>query len=186
MQFGFLQSTLVDPMLRAISSLLLALTIGSCGESTEGPFESDDGVRLTCPAGWSITEDKPNEIGGYYLQLEKDSFNSSGMIVINWAGEVFDRAVFLDGAVESIVSFQDKLVFNDIELGPSYEATFGPYPALKKDYTFGALHIKHRCSIYALNAAGKTFLIMKQEAKEDHLDSRPGFEVIESSFHCAE
>jgi len=182
-------------MIRVISCLFLGLAIGACGESTEGPFESDDGVRLTCPAGWSITENKPwsvtenktNEIGGYYLQLEKDSFNSSGMMTFSWVDQALDRDVFLEGASGPFFSeLQDRVTLLDIQHGSPYEATFGPYPALKKDYTFAALHMEHRGSIYALNAAGKTFLIIKQEAKEDHLDNRSGFEVIESSFHCVE
>ena len=163
-------------------SFVLALTHVSCGESPATPYESDDGVLLTCPEGWSITEDRVNELGGRYLQLEEGSFDSSGLVILNWTGEVVDRDAFLKGA---LASFKDSIGISDLEVGEAAEARFGALPALRVNYSFVIMGIDHRGALFVLNASGKTFLIIKQEALEDQVQNLAGFEVIEASFRCS-
>ena len=169
------------------SSLALALSHASCGDSPATPYESDDGVMLTCPEGWSISEDHANEIGGRYLQLDEASFDSSGLVIINWAGEVFERASFLEDAAEGfLATYQDMFGLSGLESVEPTETQFGAHPALRVDYSFRIMGIEHRGALYVLNASEKTFLIIKQEGLEDQEKNLAGFEVIEATFRCLE
>lgn len=174
---------------RLATPLFLALIAWACGQSPEQPFVSEDGVQLMCPAGWSITENAKNETSGYHLQLEKDGFDSSGIVIFNWTCEVHELEVFFGGATETFVSVAQKqflgLAF-ELELGEAHEGSFGGHSALKVEYTGTFLGVDHQGALYALHSAGKTFFIMKQEANEDHAENMPGFSLLESSFVCTE
>ena len=66
----------------ALLLLFLFITF-SCKESIETKFEKD-GVSLTCPQGWKITDQENFDDEGYYLSIEKDGFDSSGLFSITW------------------------------------------------------------------------------------------------------
>jgi hypothetical protein len=60
-----------------IASLLL---LTSCSTKEY----NDNGVRFTCPDGWSITEEKSMSGDARYILIETDGLNSSGIIILSW------------------------------------------------------------------------------------------------------
>ncbi|WP_282113833.1 hypothetical protein [Maribacter stanieri] len=63
-----------------IASLFLLLY--AYGESKTLNFERD-GISLTTPKEWEITEQENKDDQGY-LSIEKDGFDSSGFITMTW------------------------------------------------------------------------------------------------------
>jgi len=69
-----------------IASIFLFIT--SCSESKPAKFERD-GVLITSPTGWEITDQESIDDQGYYLSIEKDGFDSSGIVTMTWInGEI--------------------------------------------------------------------------------------------------
>ena len=165
----------------------LITILSACSPSPEVEWSSEGGVILTCPEGWEVTEDHQNEIGGRYLQLEEESFDSSGLMIFNWTDGLFDRQAFLEGSAEPFISsFQDMTLVSDVRFEGPEEVSFGRYPSLSMGYSFEAVGIEHRGHLFVITSCEKTFLVIKQEALEDSAKNAAGFELIEASFRCGE
>ena len=65
------------------------LTFTACQETPEVAFEQQ-GVRFTSPKGWEISDEEDLEGEGYFLCIEKDGFDSSGIITVSWLNEGID------------------------------------------------------------------------------------------------
>lgn len=76
-----------------IASIFLLLT--SYSESKPAKFERD-GFSITSPTGWGITDEENIDDLGYYLSIEKDGFDSSGIITITWVNGEMDLNEWVD------------------------------------------------------------------------------------------
>ena len=111
------------------------------------------GVMLTCPVGWEVTDDHQNDIGGRYLQLEEGSFNSSGLMIFNWADGLFDRQAFLEGSAEPFISsFQALTLVSDVRFEVPEEVSFGRYPHLRMGYSFEAVGVLHKGQLFVITS----------------------------------
>lgn len=160
--------------------LLIILTCISCQETPEEKFEKN-GVSLISPKGWEITDRENLDNQGYYLSIEKDGINSSGIITLSWVNfelEIIEWInVHKDEMRNNFIYKNSNLVFKDI-----YENKFNQLNTTSIEFTVSILGIKHQGIIHFFHEKGKTFSLLIQEAIEDKKKNRNGFELIEQSF----
>lgn len=157
---------------------LLYLT--SCQKNPESKFEQD-GISMTIPLGWEISEEENIGDQGYYLSIQKQGFNSSAMIAMNWVkGEIsYDSWVEIyQEILESNIIYRNA----NLELGELKDTSFNNIESKYVKVDFSLLGLKHQAIIYFIRQNGKSITIMKQEALEDMDENRKGFKKIESSF----
>ena len=113
------------------------ITFSAYGQSQEAQFEKF-GVKFTCPEGWKITEEEKVEEKGYYLTVEKDGFDSSGLVTLTWIEDSLDLEEMID-------LFQKELKVNiiyqstDLKFDQIQKTTFNKLPALAADYKFSLM-----------------------------------------------
>lgn len=83
-----------------ISFLTITILTG-CQESPETKFEKN-GISFTCPTGWKITEEENLDNQGYYLSIEKDGFNSSGLLTVSWVNDILDLNEWLEALMDGL------------------------------------------------------------------------------------
>ena len=83
-----------------ISFLTITILTG-CQESPETKFEKN-GISFTCPTGWKITEEENLDNQGYYLSIEKDGFNSSGLLTVSWVNDSLDLNEWLEALMDGL------------------------------------------------------------------------------------
>ncbi|MDF4204879.1 hypothetical protein PXD56_18060 [Maribacter sp. SA7] len=164
--------------LLVFASIFIFLT--SCSESKPANFERD-GVVMTSPAGWGITDQENIDDQGYYLSIEKDGFDSSGIITMTWLNGEIDLN-------EWILIYQDELVNNIIYKNSNLDFTdpsddhYNDIDTTSIQFTASILGLGHEGVIHFFHKGDKTFALLKQQAVEDNLVNKPGFDLIEESF----
>ncbi|MBL4746842.1 MAG: hypothetical protein JKY08_10795 [Flavobacteriaceae bacterium] len=160
--------------------LLIIFACNSCQETQEDKFEKD-GVSLTSPNGWKITDKENLSNQGYYLCIEKDGLNSSGLITLIWVNGEFELNEWINIHKEemknNIIYKNSNLVFGDI-----HENKFNNLNTSSLKFTFSLFGVKHQGVIHAFYKKEKTFYLLIQEAIEDQYKNRRGLELIEQSF----
>lgn len=166
--------------MRIAFCLIILVVLISCQESPERKFEKD-GITFVCPKGWKITEEQYIETGGYYLVVEKDGFNASGIVSISWINTEFDFNEWITIYKDEL---QDNIIYknSDLTFGKTYPAEFNGVPATAIDFTANIVGLKHQGTILIFYESGKTFAVLKQQAVEDTINNEKGFETIENSF----
>lgn len=159
--------------------VLLILAASGCGSQAPGGNFLRDGVSFTYPTGWSITEQEEIEGGGYYLSVEKDGFNVSGLLTLTWINGLVDTHEYLE-TIQA--GFEKQKLLNDITFQPVRDNNFNGIPCISSDYKFTTLSVKHIGIIYVFVKGDKTYSIMKQEAIEDVANNKEGFDEIVASF----
>ncbi|TMM58773.1 hypothetical protein FEE95_04900 [Maribacter algarum] len=153
-------------------------------ESPSVIFEKDD-ISFTCPKGWSITDEDNLDGIGYYLSIEKDGFDSSGLMTVSWLYETVNPddliLAYQEDMQENVIYKHSNLVFD-----PTFENKFQHYTVKSTRYQVTIVGIKHQGIISAVNYGDQTFGILKQGATEDVVINKKGFEMIESSFRIKE
>ncbi|WP_324025576.1 hypothetical protein QSV08_20675 [Maribacter sp. BPC-D8] len=161
-----------------IASIFLFLT--SCSESKPAKFERD-GVSITSPTGWGITDEENIDDLGYYLSVEKDGFDSSGIITITWVNGEMDLNEWVDIYKEelenNIIYKNSKLNFKSVA-----EGSFNDINSTSLKFTASILGLDHEGDIHFFYKGDKTFAILIQQATEDNATNKPGFDLIEKSF----
>lgn len=151
----------------------------SCTEVPETKFEKD-GISLTCPKGWKITEEE-NIDEGYYLSIEKAGFGSSGLVTIIWINNRLDLSewlnIYKDELSNNIVYKNSNLMF-----GENHKNEFNKVSSVAVEFTASIIGSKHEGIIQAFYGKDKTICVLKQEAIEDKSKNKNGFEMIEQSF----
>jgi len=154
----------------------------SCNESPETNFEKN-GVSLICPEGWAITDQEDFDGEGYYLAIEKDGVNSSGIATISWVNN-FDIINF--NFEEHLNYFKETLLeeasFLNITFSDYYENTFSNLSSMSSNYTFSLLGLDHEGTLNVFYSGNKIFYINFQEAIEDKLKNKNGFGIINRNF----
>lgn len=156
----------------------------SCNESPETKFEKD-GVSLICPQEWIISDSDDLDGAGYYLEIEKEGFSSSGLVIIIWVNNYnnynFNYEENLNLYKESLQE-QYVLDFGDIAFSNYYENTFNNLSTMSTNYTMSLLGVDHEGTIHVFHTGNKDFSILIQEAIEDKSKNKKGFEIIENNF----
>lgn len=158
--------------------VVLLIAVGCKAKDPGGDF-SRDGVSFSYPSGWSITEQDDMDGIGYYLAVEKSGFDASGLVTLTWVDIVVDRNEYIQTIQEEIT---DQPFMDNLKFQPEVEGTFGEMPALSSEFTSKTMGIKHDGVIYVFEHEGKTYSVIKQEAREDHQKNKEGFDLIESTF----
>lgn len=152
----------------------------SCKESPSTVFKKD-GVVFTCPSGWSITDEDSLEGLGNYLSIEKDGFNSSGIMTVTW---LYNEISPEDVIAEYQVEMANNIIYKNSSLSFSnpFKNKFKNYDVISVRFTMKLVGMKHQGIISAFNYGGRSYCIFKQEANEDGIKNEDGFNVIENSF----
>ena len=163
--------------------ILSSVIFFSCNESPETKFEKD-GVSFICPQGWAITDQEDLDGDGYYISIEKDGFNSSGLAIISWFDNFEDHLSFEDhlrfweeGLKEELTLDASNIIFGDY-----YDNTFNNSRSMSKNYTFNFLGIPHDGTINIIHSGDKKISVVFQGAIEDKAKNKKGFEMIENNF----
>lgn len=159
---------------------LFLFIISACQESVETQF-TREGVSITSPKGWKITDQENIDDQGYYLTIEKDGLNSSGLFVLSWVNGPLDLHEWMkmnqDGLKDNIIFRNTNLKFGDLE-----NDRFNNLNTISSKFTVSVLGLKHEGFIHVFYEKDKSFAVVRQEALEDKSDNKPGFEIIEQSF----
>ena len=115
--------------------------------------------------------------------MRKKGFNESGLFIATWLPTNLDLIYVAD---MSKTLLKDEFLFKaaDIKFSEASEGTFSNYESLNYNYSFSLFGLKHTGEIYCFLDEGKTFMLAFQEATEDTLKNRPGFNLIKQSFRC--
>ncbi len=159
--------------------LILSVFI-SCNESPEVKFERD-GISLICPKGWNIADEENIDDEGYYISIEKDGFSSSGIITITWVNDNKDLYSYLDAFKENLKS---NIIYKNSNLSfePVIENEFNSMSSISSTYKVSIIGMEHEGIIHIFYKNDKTIAVLKQEAVEDKIKNKTGFEIIERSF----
>ncbi|MGB3606734.1 hypothetical protein [Psychroserpens sp.] len=143
-----------------------------------GVFEHEQFTFEYAP-DWSITDEDPMEEGLFFVSIEKNGFDSSGLLALTTITDELD----LDEAIAlNLEQLATNPVVNDLDYESIMDASYNNNEARKINFTFSTLGIKHQGSILAFNKNDKGFILLKQEALEDIKHNDAGFKIIESSF----
>ena len=162
--------------------LLLAFVLiinSSCQESKETSFDKY-GVSFICPKGWRIVEEEPLEDDyGYYLAIEKEGFDSSGLVVVMWLEDIIVHEEVIDMQIDELKA---QMTHKNLKPGYITSGDFNDFKSQVLEFSFSLLGIPHDGKIYCFQNDQRTYLIFMQEALEDNGVNKEGFEVIEKSF----
>ncbi|WP_405413280.1 hypothetical protein [Maribacter sp. Asnod1-A12] len=158
----------------------LILFLFACSETQSSKFK-DDGVSLTIPKGWQITDQENMNHQGYLLSIEKDGFDSSGLVTMTWINAEIDlnewKTNYKEDFLNNIIYENSNLVFED----PT-EDHYNNINCTSIKFNASLLGIEHDGVIYFFYEEYKTFAILVQQATEDAMVNKPGFDIIEKSF----
>lgn len=169
-------------MRKLVLALLISVLIISCKQESSPEFKfKKDGVSFAGPAGWKISDEENIDDIGYYLSVEKDGFDSSGIVTISWVNDTLELQNYLE-------IYQDELKSNPIYKNSdlTFEAitanTFNSIASESSSFKMSVLGVQHKGIIHSFYGNNKTIVVLKQEAIEDTDENKLGFERIEESF----
>ena len=135
------------------------------------------GIAFDFPKDWKVTDQEDFGGNNYYLAVEKNGNDASGLFMITITPNKIDLE-------EHIKSFQENISASipGAKTGAVKSGSFGSYTGAMSDYTFSLLGIDHQAVMYCFYVNDKTVLVVTQEANEDHNENEQGFEQIEKSL----
>ena len=163
---------------RAIVYILVIVSFGCGTQKSDGNF-SKEGVSFSYASDWNITEQEELEGGGYYLSVEKEGVNSSGLVTLTWFHEDLNPQEYLGIIQEEYVT---QNVLNDLKFQSVRENNFNGIQSISCDFKCSALGVKHSGVIYVFEKGENIYAIIKLTAVEDILENKNGFELFESTF----
>ena len=147
-------------------------------EVPKNKFESDI-FSFNFPKDWKITDNEKIEEGIYYLAVEKNGFDSSGLMTIISFKELID----LDEAINiNIEEFKNNSMVNNLNIDAIKDSKFNGITARSLSFEFETLGIRHDGVLYAFSSNNNSIVILSQEALEDKKANSNGFDIIEKSF----
>ncbi len=172
-------------MIRSIPIILFLAFCCSCKVHIPPKKLNIDGVMLTCPQGWKITDAENFNDLGYLITFEKAGLIESGIVVLTWLNH--------EGDLEETMStyiYEMQNTFPYKKAGLTFTATtkstFGNFECDEKSFITKILGVAHEGAIQVFNKSGKTFTILTQTATEDKQKNILGFKIIEDSFKIVE
>lgn len=163
-------------LFKGIICILLIITF-SC-ESNGGQF-SKGGVSFSYAPGWSITDQEEINDGGYYLSIEKDGFEESGLITVTYLEDSLELYSYMQLLQ---INYQDEMHFEDHKFNTIREGEFNGIDCISSKFTFNALGLEYKGVLYVLVSENKTFSLLFQEAIEDTSINKEGFKTVKSTF----
>lgn len=173
-----------------LSTVLSFLAIISCkkkeeykveinnDEITEKRFESKT-FNFNYSEDWNISDSEEIEKGIYYVAVEKNGFDSSGLMTI----VSFDELIDLDELIKmNIEQLQNNPVINNSNFDLIKDNNFNRNVSRSSNFNFTTMGIKHIGIIYAFSSETNSVVILKQEAIEDKKENSQGYETIKRSF----
>jgi hypothetical protein len=169
-------------------SLLLIITISK--ENINFKAESEDLKILVkqfennvysfnIPEDWSLTDSEKIDDGIYYISVEKNGIDSSGLMTI----VSFEFLVDLDELINvNIEELQNNSTLNEFNFDSIHDSKFNNISARSTRYNFKTMGINHVGLVYALSSKNNTVVILLQEALEDKKENSNGFDSMEGSF----
>jgi len=144
----------------------------------ENRFESTV-FSFDVPADWSITDKEQIDEGIYYLAVEKNGFDSSGLMTI----VSFEYLIDLDESIRiNIEQLQNNPMAGNLNFGSIRDAQFNGIAARSASFNFNTMGVKHEGLVYAFSSKKNSIVILLQEALEDKNENSNGFDTIERSF----
>ena len=167
-------------MKQALAVLFIFAIFTSCQQSPETKF-SKDGISMTCPAGWKITDEGPIEDQGYSISIEKDGLNSSGLLAVSWLNDSLDLNAYMEIYLEEM---KGNAVYktSNITFEPFSDSQYNKNNSLSVKYKLSLLSVAHTGVIHIFYGNNKTVAILRQEAVEDLGENKDGFELLERTF----
>jgi hypothetical protein len=165
--------------MKAVHVILIS-TLFACTTSPAHKFNKL-GISFNCPEGWSITDEDNIDDKGYYISIEKQSLDASGLMAVSWVNDSLD----LNDDLELYKNeFLNNVIYKhaDLQFENSFQTKFNTYNSVALRFTASILSVKHDGIIYAFYGNGKTITVVKQEAIEDRSDNEAGFATLENSF----
>jgi len=176
---NFMKSNRMKTLLLSFSILFFFI---SCKQESPASTFQKDGVSLKIPQGWKITDEDAFDDFGYYLAIEKDGFDSSGLMTITWVKDSLDLKTSVTAQQNEMrdISVYEKanLKFESIASG-----SFNGITTSDSNFTMSMMGVDHIGEIQSFYERGKTFTILKQEAVEDVSDNASGYLAIEKGFN---
>lgn len=158
---------------------MILLLLISCTSNRNIVDFSKDGVSFSYLSSWSITEQEELDDSGYYLSVEKNGIDESGLITITWFQGYIDSKDYIEILQNE---YENQILLNDLEFDSSVLSTFNGIESISCDFHFSVLGINHKGKVYVFSRGNRTFSIVRQEAIEDISKNKEGFELIESSL----
>lgn len=154
--------------------------LASCGESSERSF-SRDGISFICPKGWTITDEDSLDGQGYYLSMEKDGLDASGLLTVSWVRNDIEPEEYLEIYK---VMMSNNIIYKNagVTFGDKFEGSFNGVNSTAIRFNVSFLSVAHEGIIHIFTGGGKTISILRQEASEDADENQPGFASMEKSF----
>ena len=128
---------------------------------------------------WNITDSEEIEDGIYYVSVEKNGLDSSGLMTII----SFEELIDLDESIlMNIEQLQDNPVVNNLNFDATIDSEFNSIKSRSANFNFITMGIKREGVIYGFSSKNNSVVILKQEALEDKNENIEGFETIQNSF----
>jgi hypothetical protein len=167
----------MDIIKTVIAALLVS--ISSCGNKSNGGDYIKDTISFSYAPGWSITEQEDYGKKGYYLSVEKDGFNESGLMTVSWINGVLEPVEYLETLK---MEYEKQKVLKGLEFAPTRKSTFNGIESISCDFKFTTLGVDHKGTIYLFVKCEKTYSIIRQEALSDISKNRKGFDLLVATF----
>ena len=139
------------------------------------------GIYFSIPGNWNVTDQEKINETDFYLSIEKNGINSSGLISVSTYPN--------DGTPEQILkayqqAFKQQKIYknSDILFHRIEKVIFGQYESNKSRFNRSILGLKHMGSINLIQHNDKNYIILIQEAVEDMSKNDTGFRMFEESF----
>ena len=153
----------------------------ACSKTASPPSNFNKrGVSFSVPAGWRVT-DEDLEGGGNYISVEKDGFDSSGLITMMWIPGELDLEEG-DEIHKEELRASPLLKNSKPKFSPIQSSDFRGNQAMTATYTMSILGVAHTGQVWSFNKDDYYYLFVKQEADEDHAENKAGFEAVVESI----
>lgn len=164
------------PILGVLSFFLI-----SCNHTSPSYTYSNSGLSFTCPQGWMVSDEEEFEGGTYYLSVEKQGFDSSGILTITMLDNYIDL-VELSTIMEDELKANIIYEYSNLSVGEPYWDYFAGNEAYTVPFTSNILGVKHTGYLFSFYSENKTYSIFRQEADEDSFKNAEGFMIMEDTF----
>lgn len=160
--------------------VFISFSIFSCKEKQPQAFNKD-GVSFICPEDWKITDEENFDDLGYYVSIEKNGVDASGLAIFVWIKDSLDLDEHI---IENQIALNEDEVYKNTNLTfePLKHNTYNGRPSRSSHYTFNTMGIKHQGTMQAFYGANRTYYVLQQGAFEDLKENNTGFVTLETSF----
>ena len=185
-------------MKTSLTFLLAFLFLTSCKNGTDATLKIGDdvsssasdnnanksnyqgnGFSFSYPEDWNVTDDELIEEGIHYMAVEKKGINSSGLITIVSFDYIMDQDLMIEMNIEEL---KLNSFINNLNFAPVENDKFSTIKSRTSSFEFSTMGLKHQGKIIAFTSEGSSYVLLTQEALEDHQENVQGFRIIENSF----